>query len=333
MSESRELRWGVLSTAWIAGLVAPSIREARGARLAGVASRDLGRAEAFACEHGAEAAFGDYGEMLDSAELDAIYIAVPNSLHPEWVRKALEAGKHVMCEKPLALSAAEARELFDLASERGLLLMEGFMYRHHPQIEAARRAVDEGEIGELLTIGSTFFTFVGDPDNIRFDAELGGGASWDVGSYCVSFSLLFGGAEPTGFAAKIRRAASGVDDTFAGVIEFANGRLATFSCGIGGELRTEVTLIGSEKTLTMANPWLPDIPADIWHGEIPRPGFELRQGVAVEERPVPGASPYQLQFENFAAVVAVEAQPGVPAAETVATIDAIEALRRSAGLA
>lgn len=326
------LRWGVVSTAWIAGLVTPCINASDTSELVAVGSRDLDRGRQFAAEHGIERVHEGYDHLLADEAVEAVYIALPNALHCEWIQRALRAGKHVLCEKPLTLTSLDARACFALAQERGLLLMEAFMYRHHPQIQRAQELIAAGGIGEVQTVYSSFFTHAPDPDaNIRFDATLGGGALWDVGSYCVSLSTLFGGGAPVRVCGAVARGPTGVDITSVGLLAFDGGLIAQFACGIATDLRTEATIVGAEKVLTIDNPWLPDVPADIWHGAVPDPGFVVRQGTAAQRTVVSGANPYQLELENFAAAVRGEAQPLIGSDETLTNLRVVEDLRKDIG--
>ena len=327
----QELKWGVLGTAWIAQLCVPCIQATANSTVVAVGSRDEDRARSFADQLAIERAYGSYEAVLADSDVDAVYMPLPNSLHHEWTLRALEAGKHVLCEKPLTDTAACAQELFDAAERRGLVLVEAFMYRHHPQVAAAQRAITSGALGRVEAIYSTFFTRAGAPEiNIRYRPELGGGALWDVGSYCVSVSTLLAGGAPEHVSAVASIGATGVDVSFAGTLSFANGCVAQFACGIDADLRTDLVVIGTDKTLVMRNPWLPDIPADIWHGPIPGPGFELYEGVDGVATDVAGGNPYQLQAENFVAAVRSGGERLPSAAESVLNVGVLHDLAESA---
>ena len=183
-----KVRWGILSTAEI-GLykVIPAMQQGRYCDVVGIASRDLDKAQAAAKLLGIPKAYGSYEELLADPDIDAVYIPLPNHLHVPWSIKALEAGKHVLCEKPIGLSVAEAQELLDVARKHPeLKVMEAFMYRHHPQWRKAKQLVTEGKIGDLRTIQTFFSYYLVDPDNIRNRADIGGGGLMDIGSYCIS---------------------------------------------------------------------------------------------------------------------------------------------------
>src|SRR5205823_12161938 len=190
MADGGPVRWGILSTARINRAVIPPARESPKLELVAVASRDPARAEAYARDWGIERAYGSYDALLEDADVEAVYVSLPNSLHVPWSIRALEAGKHVLCEKPLARSAGEAEEAFDAAERAGRFLMEAFMYRHNPQTARLTQLVDEGAIGELRVIRSAFGYSLYDETNIRLQTEVEGGALMDVGCYNVSGSRL-----------------------------------------------------------------------------------------------------------------------------------------------
>jgi predicted dehydrogenase len=193
-----QVRWGVLSTANI-GLekVVPAMQAGQYCRIEAIASRDLARAQAAAEQLGIPKTYGSYEELLADPDLEAVYIPLPNHLHVAWALKALEAGKHVLCEKPIGLSAVEAQELLEASRQApDLKVMEAFMYRFHPQWQRARQLVLDGEIGELHTIQSFFSYYNVDPNNIRNMPEIGGGALMDIGCYCISLARWLFGVEP-----------------------------------------------------------------------------------------------------------------------------------------
>ena len=226
-----KVRWGVLSTARIATeKVIPGIRRSATGEVVAIASRDVGRARAAADELGIPRSHGSYEALLADPAVDAVYVPLPNHLHAEWSIRALEAGKHVLCEKPLALSAADAGRMADAATASGRLLMEAFMYRHHPSWIAVQELVAGGRIGRLQAVDSWFSYFLDDPANIRNVLEYGGGALYDIGCYSVSLSRLLFGAEPDEVSAAIvRDPVSGVDILTTGHMTFPGG-LASFTC-------------------------------------------------------------------------------------------------------
>jgi D-xylose 1-dehydrogenase (NADP+, D-xylono-1,5-lactone-forming) len=318
------VRWGVLSTAAINELVLPGFGRSDRADLEAVASRDRERAESYARENGIPRAHGSYEDLLADPEVDCLYISLPNGLHGEWTRRALEAGKHVLCEKPLTPSAREAASLFALADERGLMLMEAFMYRHHPQTLRAEELVREGAVGVPEVVRSWFHFTVEDPGtDIRYSEELAGGALRDVGCYCVSFSNHLLGGEPGDVAAVAHLSESGVDEWFAGSMLYPGGAVATFDCGMQAPLDIGLTVLGSEGSLHIPTPWYPHQP--------PMKLILTRHGES-EDVPAAGEDSYFLEIENFTAAAAGDGEPRVSAAETLRNLETIERLRLAAGL-
>ncbi|MCJ7625863.1 MAG: Gfo/Idh/MocA family oxidoreductase, partial [Anaerolineaceae bacterium] len=237
MSE-KKLRWGIISTANIGKwAVIPAIQASSNGEVVAVASRDAQKGETFAAELGIPRSFSSYEALLEDAEIDAIYNPLPNSMHLEWSIKAAEKGIHVLCEKPLALDAAECDKMQAAADANGVKLMEAFMYRFHPQTEKVVELVREGVLGELRFIHSAFTFRLTRPENIRWDPDLGGGALMDVGSYCVNISRTVAGQEPVEVQAFARWSPSGVDEQLAGTMRFESGVLAQFDCALSMERR------------------------------------------------------------------------------------------------
>jgi D-xylose 1-dehydrogenase (NADP+, D-xylono-1,5-lactone-forming) len=313
------LRLGLVSTARINGAIIDAARGLDGVDVAAVASRDAARAEAYASEHGIARAHGDYDALLADPEVDAVYISLPNSLHVEWSVRALEAGKHVLCEKPLARSAAEAERAFDAAERAGRVLAEAFMYRHHPQTARVAALVAEGAVGELRGLRATFSFPLADETNVRLRPDLEGGALMDVGCYCVSGMRLLAG-EPERVSGEQVVAPSGVDLTFGGVLAFPGGVLGTFLASMALPQRQELVVLGSEGTLVVEAPWRAD-----WGGDV-----LVERGGEVERVPVPEANAYRLQLEDFAAAAAGERGPLLGREDAVAQARAIEDLYAAA---
>src|SRR3954466_9416012 len=247
-------RWGILSTARIAEKLIDGARASSDATIVAVGSRDLTRARAFADEHGIPDAYGSYEELLAS-DIDAVYIPLPNSMHVEWSVKALEAGKHVLCEKPMARDPRLVEQAFDAADRADRILMEAFMWRFHAQTEELVRRI--GEIGELRLIRAAFGFNLPWLENVRWNAALEGGALMDVGCYCGSAMRLAGGAEAgrggrLGAAEPVRVSGEqviggdGVDARFVGVLRFPGDVLGTFDCGMDVHRRTQIEVVGSE---------------------------------------------------------------------------------------
>jgi D-xylose 1-dehydrogenase (NADP+, D-xylono-1,5-lactone-forming) len=316
------LRWGVLSTARILDELRPGFAASSSAELAAIASRDGERAAAYAAEHAIPTAYGSYEELLADDSLDCVYVPLPNSLHAEWARAALEAGKHVLCEKPLTPTAAEAAALFELAEARGLVLMEAFMYRHHPKTSLLRRTIEEGRIGEPLLARMKFHFQCEDPaTDIRFRPEMAGGALRDVGCYCVSLATLLAGEAPVGVGAAAGFAESGVDELFAGTLAFESGLVVDFDCGMVSPLDVGVEVIGTDGRIEVEMPW---------YAHSPPLSIRVTHGTESAELPAPGPNAYQLEIENFCAAVRGEEEPTISAEETLRNLETLERLLAAA---
>jgi D-xylose 1-dehydrogenase (NADP+, D-xylono-1,5-lactone-forming) len=309
------LRWGLLSTARINDKLLATGRE----RFVAVASRSAERAQDYAREHGIARAHGSYKALLADEDVDAIYLSLPNGLHVEWTLRALAAGKHVLCEKPLAASGEQAERCFDAAEAAGLVLSEGFMWRHHPQAARLAALVAEGRIGRLALIRAVFSFPLGRPEDPRWDPELEGGALADVGCYCVSGARMLGG-EPERVHAEAVRAPSGVDVRFAAVMRFPADVLATFDCGLDVAARDELEVVGSAGSLFLDDPW---------HGR--DPVIELRPADEPAQRiELPRVDPYGLELDDLEAAAAGERAPLLGREDAVGQARALEALRHSA---
>jgi predicted dehydrogenase len=324
----KNLRWGVISTANIGRVaVLPAIRRSSNGDLVAVASREEGTARAFAKNLGIPQAYGSYEALLAADDIDAVYIPLPNSLHREWTIKAAEAGKHVLCEKPLALDAAECQEMEAAAQQNGVVFMEAFMYRFHPQTEKVLQLVQDGAIGEPRLIYAAFTFRLSNLENIRFSPELGGGSLMDVGCYCVNIirtvaGVIPGAGEPVEVQARANWGETGVDDEMTGTLLFANGLLAQFSSGLTLERREFYQVAGPEGHLDVQSAFLPgtgDTTINEYHGR--------RDPVAHE---IPGVDEYQLMVEHFASCVHSGAPVRYPPSEAAANMRVIEALYRSA---
>ena len=317
------LRWGVLSTAHIGRVaVNPAIQASRNGELVAVASRDAERARAFASQSGVARHHGSYAALLDDPEIDAVYIPLPNSLHREWSIRAAERGKHVLCEKPLALTAAECREMQAAAAAHGVKLMEAFMYRFHPRSETVVELVRGGRLGELRAIASSFTFRLRPGYDIRLDPALGGGALMDVGCYCVNLSRTLAGREPLEVQAWASWSAGGVDEQLAGVLRFDGGLVAQFDCALTLERRERYEVAGTDAWLEVESAYLPGI------GEVAV--LEHRDRSEVIRHAVAGADEYRLMVEHFAQSVLHDRPLRYPAAEAASNMAVIEALYRSA---
>ena len=311
-------KWGIISTAHINRLVLAGARESDQVDVVGVASRDQARAEAYAREHGIERAYGSYEGLLADPDLDAVYISLPNSLHVEWSIRALEAGKHVLCEKPFDRCPEQVERAFDAAERAGRLLSEAFMYRHNPQAARVKELVEGGAIGTLRLVRSAFSFSLADAENVRLAADLDGGALMDVGCYCVSGSRLLAGEPETVYGQQVA-GPGGVDVLFAGTMRFPGDVLAQFDCGFVLPDRDELEVVGTEGSLFLDDPW---------HARTPV--IELRREGGVEEIVLEPVDSYRLELENLSAAIEGRAEPLLGREEAVGQARAIEALYRSA---
>jgi D-xylose 1-dehydrogenase (NADP+, D-xylono-1,5-lactone-forming) len=315
---SATVSWGFLSTANINDKLLAGAAESDRADVIAVASRDAARAEAYARERGIERAYGSYEELLADPDVEAVYISLPNSLHVEWSIRALEAGKHVLCEKPLSRRAADVERAFDVAEESGRLLMEAFMYRHNPQTGRLKELAEGGAIGRLRLVRAAFSFPLTDGENVRLNSSLDGGGLMDVGCYCVSGTRLLGG-EPEQVYGEQVLSQSGVDELFTGTMRFPGDVLGQFDAGLVLPERDELEAIGEEGSLFLDDPW-----------HCKRPVIEHRTDGSVEEIAVEPADSYRLQLENMSDAIRGEAEPLLGREDAVGQARAIEALYRSA---
>jgi xylose dehydrogenase (NAD/NADP) len=312
------VKWGIVSTADINRKVIPGAKESPKVDLAAVASRDRPRAEAYAKEWGIERAYGSYEALLEDPEIEAVYISLPNTLHCEWSIHALEAGKHVLCEKPLSRHPEQVEAAFDAAERAGRLLMEAFMYRHNPQTKRLGELVDEGAIGELRLVRSAFSYGLYDEGNIRLQTDVEGGSLMDVGCYNVSGSRLLGG-EPTSVFGEAWFGPTGTDWVFAGTLRFPGDVIATFDCGTAMAERDELDAIGSEGSLFLDDPWHCNVPV-----------IEVRRDGAVERIEIERQDSYRLELENLSDAIRGEGEPLLGREDAVAQAHVIGGLFRSA---
>ena len=250
------LHWGILGTARINRLVIPAIRASARSELSAVASRDRGRAERYAAEWRIPRAVESYDALLNDPAIDIIYIPLPNSEHAEWTVRALDHGKHVLCEKPLALSVEEVERIATAASRAGRVAAEAFMYRHHPLTKEVERLIASGRLGPLHIIKGAFtFRLTRDRD-VRLDPALGGGSLWDVGCYPVSYACLLAGTPEEAFG--WQKAPAGVDVAFTGMLRFPGGCIAQFDSGFEGPFRAEMEIVGRDASLRVERPFRTD---------------------------------------------------------------------------
>jgi xylose dehydrogenase (NAD/NADP) len=308
---SEPLRIGLLSTAHINRRLLDARGETGAARFVAVGSRDRTRAEAYAHEHGLPRAHGSYEELLADPEVECVYVALPNALHADWAEKALRAGKHVLCEKPLSRHPERVEALFALAREQGRVLMEGFMWRHNPL--TARLLERLPEIGPLRTVRSTFGFLLDDAENVRLGAAIGGGAILDVGCYCVSASRLLAGREPERVYAESVFGETGVDELTTAVLRFGDVT-AELTCSFRGEHRS-LEAIGRDGWIRIR---------DAWHST---DGTLVVNG---EEERIEPVDSYARELENLRAAVRGEAEPLLGFADSLGQARVLDALLRSA---
>jgi D-xylose 1-dehydrogenase (NADP+, D-xylono-1,5-lactone-forming) len=312
------VRWGIVSTANINRKVIPGAKTSPKVDLVGVASRTRDRADAYAREWEIPRAYGSYEELLADPEIEAVYISLPNTLHCEWSIAAVEAGKHVLCEKPMSRSVAEVDEAFDAADRAGRLLSEAFMYRHNPQTARLKALVEEGAIGELRLVRAAFSYSLYDEDNIRLRTEVQGGALMDVGCYCVSGARLLAGEPETAYG-KAWFGPSGTDWVFGATLGFPGEAIATFDCGTAMPERDELEAVGSEGSLFVDDPW-----------HCTEPVIELRRDGSVERIEVEQRDSYQLELENVSDAIRGEAELLLGRDDAVAQARVLGALHASA---
>ncbi len=317
------LRWGILGTGFIAGIFARSFASCRLGTLQAVASRDGARAAAFAQAHGIPRSHGSYQALWRDAQVDAVYIATPHPNHHREAIDALLAGKHVLVEKPIAVSVREVEEMMEAAGRAQRVLLEAFMYRVHPQTARLQQVLARGEIGALRVVRSCFSFNLGGGQNVRYDRRLHGGALWDVGCYCINASRMIAGEEPVGISAQswVDREHA-VDCHTVGALRFPSGLVAHFDVGIRSAFSASLEILGEGGRIHMPNPWKPA--AD-------RASFTVESSRGLREEVIEGGGDiYALEADHLAEVVAgrIAASP-ISAAEGLANTRVLEALHRS----
>ncbi|MEP7199434.1 MAG: Gfo/Idh/MocA family oxidoreductase, partial [Chloroflexota bacterium] len=316
----RKIRWGVLGAADIAlKKVIPAMQRGKYGAVTALASRDVRKARMAAKSLGIAKAYGSYEELLAAPDVDAIYNPLPNHLHVPWSIKALEAGKHVLCEKPIALTSAEAQMLVDAAQRHPhLKVMEAFMYRHHPQWQRAKQLVDDGKIGALRTIQSFFSYYNVDPTNVRNMADIGGGGLMDIGCYNISLSRFIFGAEPQRVCGIVEYDPTFKTDRLAsGLMDFGNGT-ATFTCGMQLASYQRVHIFGTEGRVEIEIPFNapPDRPCKMWH----------QRGGKIKEIVLKVCDQYTIQGDLFARAILDDTPVPTPLTDAVANMRVLEAI-------
>ena len=320
------LRWGILSTANIARTkVVPGMLRAERCEVVAVGSRDAVAARRFADDLGIARAHGSYEALLADPDVDAVYLPVPNHLHLDWTIAAARAGKHVLCEKPLAMTAADAQLMVETCEREGVRLMEAFMYRLHPSWQAVRELLADGRIGRVVSVQSWFSYFNDDPSNIRNILDAGGGALFDIGCYNVNLSRMVMGDEPTRVhATVVRDADMGIDVATSAILEFPSERTATFTCSTRAEPDQRVHVYGTEGRISVGIPFNipPDRPTEIHLTK----GGEPPVAPATETLTFPAADPYTVEADAFAAAILDGLPTPIPPADAVANLRVIEAI-------
>ncbi len=322
---SKKICWGILSPAKIARVhLIPAIQQSKLGEVAAIASRDGQKAEQTAKDLGVSKHYASYEALFADPDIDAIYNPLPNDMHVEYTIKALQAGKHVLCEKPIGMDAGQAQQLLDVAKQYPKLkVMEAFMYRFHPQWQKAKAIVDAGMLGEVKTVHAFFSYFNIDAANIRNKPEAGGGALMDIGCYCISFPRFIFGAEPQQVVSLIDLDPTmGTDRLTSGILDFGNGKSATFSCSTQLEPYQRVHIFGTKGKLEIEIPVNSpaDVPAKMW----------LQVNREIEEITMPAANQYALQCDAFAKAIMDDIPVPTPLTDAVNNMKVIDAIAKSA---
>ena len=321
-----KVRWGILSTADIGmSKVTPAIQAAQNAEVVAIASRDADRAAAAAAQLGISTSYGSYESLLQAEDIDAVYIPLPNDLHAEWTMKAAAAGKHVLCEKPLAMTAAQAEEMVAVCAEAGIKLAEAFMYRHHPTWVEAVRLLRSGAIGELVAVQSWFSYFNDDPANIRNRVDNGGGAVMDIGCYNINLSRMLFDGEPITITSTVHRdPVMGIDTLTSAVLEFPGGGQSALTCAIRSEPYQRVHIVGSEGRIEIEIPF--NIPWDRETRIFVTSGGDPPEAPATESITFPAANAYTIEAELFGEAVRSDGAYPVPPEDAIANMRVIDAI-------
>jgi len=314
------LNWGLLSTAKINQALIKPLNASKRTRLLAVASRSLSSAESYAREWKIPRAHGSYEALLADPEIDVVYNSLPNHLHAEWTIKALRAGKHVLCEKPIALTLAEVDAMTQAAKETGKVLAEAFMYRHHPQTLKAKEIVDSGALGKIQLIKGAFTFNLTREGDIRLNKEMGGGSVWDVGCYPISYARMVVGADPLEVFGWQVTGQTGTDDSFYGQMRFENGVHAQFDSGFKSPFRTMIEIVGTEASLSIPAPFKPERSSEII----------LSRDGKVEKIKIKAGMLYMGEVDDMCDAITQNKAPRVTLADSHGNIATILALLESA---
>ena len=314
------LHWGLLSTARINRSLIPPLRASKRNQLVAVGSRAQDSADKYAQEWKIPRAHGSYEALLADPEIDVIYNPLPNHLHAEWTIKAVEAGKHVLCEKPLALNVEEVDAIQSAARKHGRIVMEAFMYRHHPQTLKVQELVKNGSLGTLKLIRGSFSYVLSREGDVRLKPEMGGGSIWDVGCYPISYARMIVGENPLEVFGWQVAGPTGIDETFAGQMRFANDVLAQFDSSFVIPFHTFMEIVGSDGTLNIPRPFRPGTDEKIY----------LTQGEKTETIKIPGQELYVGEVENMTDAILLGHEPRVSLDDSRANVAVIYSLLESA---
>ncbi|MFH1524550.1 MAG: Gfo/Idh/MocA family oxidoreductase [Chloroflexota bacterium] len=319
---TQTLRWGLLSTARINKKLITPLQLSKRNKLIAVASRSQENANVYARENKIESAYGSYTDLLADPDIDVIYNPLPNHLHAEWTIKAVEAGKHVLCEKPLALTLDEVDAMTAAAKKHGKVVAEAFMYRSHPKTLKVKEIVDSGELGQLKIVRGSFSFLMTNADDIRWKPEMGGGALWDIGCYPLSYTRSALGVEPIEVFGWQVTGPTGMDEVFAAQLHFPGDIYAQFDCSVKIPYHTFMEFVGDEGTLSVSNPFNP-------HG---KETLYLTKNGKTKGFPVNGPDPYVSEIEDMADTILLGKPQRVSLADSRADVAAILALFDSAKL-
>ena len=327
---AEQIKWGVLGNAEIARVcVIPAMQKSRNGMVHGLATRSPDSARQVVAENNINHVYDSYDDLLADREIDAVYIPLPNHLHHPWTLKALQAGKHVLCEKPLACDANEAQEMANAAAAAGLFLMEGIMYRFHPRSQRIKEMVADGAIGAVSLVRSAFCypmdkELLRSGQNARLQPDMGGGVLLDVGCYCVSVARWLLDTEPTQLQAQAVYHPDGVDVHLVGSLRFSNSSLATLEASFISALQQTYTIVGSEGAIELPHdafvPWEKDSLFTV----------RLKDQEVGQEHVTPGADEYQLMVEHFVDAVAGKTLPALSPEESVRNMQVLDALAEAA---
>ena len=321
------LRWGILGPGRIAPRLVRALAQNDRGSLVAVTNRDRDRASAFGAVHGIPQAFGSYEELLASPDVDVVYVSLPNHLHAPWTIRALEAGKHVLCEKPIALTVADVDAIAEAGVRAGRLAVEAFMYLHHPQTLRAVALAQDGALGRLELVHGSFSFYLTYPGDPRVEPTMGGGSLWDVGCYPVSLARRIAGEEPDRVSAFARFDERGVDRTFIGQLHFPGGLLAQFDSGFAAPDRERVEIVGGDASLVLDAPFLPE-------PDGPAPTLTLWRGRQATPLAVPSLDQYAAEVDDLTRAILDGEAPRVGldfSRGTIATLVDLDRAARSTG--